>query len=89
MEVIENKWISVEDRLPDPGVHVFVTGVPDVQYCVSKQRDVWVTKRVKPSEHTDGHGFLKFGGYGYLVITHWLPIPQLNGKEIFETLPVE
>ena len=90
MEVIENKWISVEERLPEPGVHVFVTGVPDEQYChVSRRRDAWINKRVKPSEHTDGYGFLKAGGNGHFVITHWLPIPKLNGQEIFETLPVE
>jgi hypothetical protein len=85
-----NEWISVKKRLPELGKHVFVTGVPDEKYCkVSKRRDVWIDKRVQPDEHTDGLGFLKIGGHGHFAITHWLPIPKIDGQEIFETLPVE
>ena len=94
MDFTENKWISVGDRLPEPGEHVFVHGVLDESFKGVvlgniKRRDIWITKRIKPCQCTDGNGFARLNGYGHLAITHWLPIPKLNDKEIFETLPVE
>lgn len=85
MDFTENKWISVGDCLPEPGVHVFVYGVLDDSF----KGIVWITKRIKPCHCTDGNGFARLNGYGHFAITHWLPIPKLNDKEIFETLPVE
>lgn len=94
MDFTENKWTSVGDRLPDPGVHVFVYGVLDNSFKGfvlgnMKHCDIWITKRIKPCHCTDGNGFARLRGYGHFAITHWLPIPKLNDKEIFETLPVE
>jgi hypothetical protein len=93
MEQIENKWISIGECLPEPGVYVFVYGVLDesfqgIVWGDIRRRDIWITKRIKPGQHTDGNGFARLHGYGHLSITHWLPIPELDGKEIFETLPV-
>lgn len=93
-EVTENKWISIGERLPEPGEHVFVYGVLDESFDGIvlgdiKYHDVWITKRIKPSQHTDGNGFARIHGHGHFAITHWLPIPKLEGQEIFETLPVE
>jgi len=90
----EQKWISVEERLPEPGVHVFVYGVLDesfhgVVFGDIKYHDIWITKRIKPCQHTDGNGFARIHGRGHLAITHWLPIPKIGGQEIFETLPVD
>ena len=71
-------------------IHETCIGFTNEEYCrLSKRRDVWIDKRVRPDEHTDGHGFLKIGGHGHFAITHWLPIPKLEGQEIFETLPVD
>ena len=94
MEVTENKWISVDERLPEPGVHIFVYGVLDDSFAGIvlgniTHRAVWITKRIKPGQHTDGNGFARLWGYGHFAITHWLPIPKVDGQEIFETLPVE
>lgn len=50
-------------------------------------KNVWITKRSKNGSYTDGNGFLRLHRYGHLAISHWLPIPLLDGKEIFETLP--
>lgn len=90
----EQKWISVAERLPEPGVHVFVYGEIDpsfggVIFPDMPAKYVWITKRIKPSNCTDGYGFAKIHMRGHLAITHWLPIPKLNGQEIYETLPVE
>lgn len=94
MDFTGNKWISVGERLPVPGEHVFVYGVLDKSFDgvvlgYIKPRDIWITKRIKPCQHTDGNGFARLKGYGHFAITHWLPIPKLNDEEIFATLPVE
>lgn len=97
---VKNEWISVNDRLPDFGVHVFVYGENPTERTVNETsrvirfvltdrkvgKDVWISKRVCPNNYTDGNGFFRVYGYSHLTITHWLPIPLMNGKEIFETL---
>ena len=95
MEVVENKWISVEERLPEYGVNVFVYGELDPSFegvifpGMPPRKYVWITKRIKPDKHTDGNGFIRLYLRGHLAIKYWLPIPKLNEQEIFETLPVE
>ena len=97
---LENlEWICVEERLPDERVHVLVYGVLDenllpnmgtpykILFAGQATRAVFTTKRIKPSACTDGNGFARFHPYGHLRITHWFPIPKLNGEELFETLP--
>ena len=94
MDFTENKWISVGERLPEIGEHVFVHGVLDESFegvvlGSIKYRDIWITKRIRNGRCTDGNGFARLHGYGHFSITHWLPIPKLNDEEIFATLPVE
>ena len=91
----QNEWISVEERLPKLGEHVFVYGELDPSFDgiifpgMPSNKFVWINKRIKKSQHTDGNGFLRLHLRGHLSISHWLPIPKINGQEIFETLPVE
>ena len=99
MDLENLEWISVEERLPDEGVHVWVLGVTDdsVPVCYADGEDhsndprrpmmMWTCKRTKKDQYTDGNGFLRIYPYGQFVITHWFPIPKLDGKEIYETLP--
>lgn len=87
-------WISVKERLPEIGEHVFVYGVLDesLQGAVCgdiKNHAVWITTRIKPGMHTDGNSFARMHGYAHLAISHWMPIPKINGQEIYETLPVD
>ena len=89
------EWINVEDRLPELGVHVFVYGEIDPSFegvilpGMPSKKYVWITKRINPSNVTDGNGFCRMYLRGHLDIKYWLPIPKLNGEEIFETLPVD
>ena len=97
---LENlEWISVEERLPNEGVQVWVLGVLDesVPVCSCngesltddrRPMQMWICKRTEKNQHTDGNGFLRIYPYGQFVITHWFPIPKLNRKEVFATLPV-
>ena len=78
------EWISVYERLPPEHEYVWVLGIEE-QFG-RKVKQTWVTKRKKPDSYTDGYGFIK-AGQGHIRITHWFPIPKLNGKEIYETLP--
>ena len=99
MDLENLEWISVEERLPDEGVHVLVYGVLDeellpncgtpykVLFAGLQTRAVFTTKRIKPSCVTDGNGFARIYPYSHLRITHWFPIPKLDGKDIYETLP--
>lgn len=99
MDTKNLEWISVEQLLPDMGVHVLVYGVLDeellpncgtpykVLFAGQQTRAVFTTKRIKPSGVTDGNGFARIHPYAHLRVTHWFPIPKLNGKEIYETLP--
>ena len=91
----QNEWISVKEQLPEPGVHVFVYGELDPAFegtifpGMPNNKAVWITKRIQQSQHTDGNGFIRVHLRGHLAISHWLPIPKLNGQEIYETLPVD
>jgi hypothetical protein len=99
MDLEKLEWISVEERLPEERVHVLVYGVLDpallpnmgtpykILMAGQVPRAVFVTKRIRVSGVTDGYGFARFYPYGHLRVTHWFPMPKLNGKEVFETLP--
>ena len=99
MDLENLEWISVEERLPDERVNVLVYGVLDetllpefgtpykILFAGQPTRAVFTTKRIKPSGVTDGNGFARFYPYGHLRVTHWFPIPKINGKVLFETLP--
>lgn len=58
----ESKWISVEERLPEEGVHVLIAQKNGYQNVDLRRRD---TRRWSTGA----------------VITHWMPLPKLPGKE--------
>jgi len=64
-----NEWISVEDRLPEKGEHVFC-------YCREdyEQRGYHVK-----TTHWDGEGDtheFKSVYERYISVTHWMPLPK-------------
>lgn len=90
-------FISVKDRLPELRECVLVFGVLDANipifnsdgeriYHTDKVFDIWFNKRTEPSEHTDGNGFLLLKFYKEYKITHWFPLPKLDGKELYERI---
>ena len=90
-------FISVKDRLPELRECVLVFGVLDASipifnsdgeriYHPDKVFDVWFNKRTEPSEHTDGNGFLLLKFHEEYKITHWFPLPKLDGKELYERI---
>lgn len=90
-------FISVKDRLPELRECVLVFGVLDANipifnsdgeriYHPDKVFDVWFNKRTEPSEHTDGNGFLLLKFHEEYKITHWFPLPKLDGKELYERI---
>ena len=100
MDLEKLEWISVKERLPREREQVWVLGVLDdsipVYYADGEDHSndprrpmqMWVCKRTEKDQYTDGNGFMRIRPYGQFVITHWFPIPKLNGEEVFETLPV-
>lgn len=90
-------FISVKDQLPELRENVLVLGVLYVDlpifnsdgeriYYPNKVFDVWFNKRTEPSEHTDGNGFLLLKFHEEYKITHWFPLPKLDGKELYERI---
>lgn len=93
----EGNFICVKDRLPELRESVLVFGVLDANipifnsdgeriYHSDKVFDVWFNKRTEPSEHTDGNGFLLLKFHEEYKITHWFPLPKLDGKELYERI---
>lgn len=64
-------FISVKDRLPELRECVLVLGVVDVNI---------------PIFNSDGNGFLLLKFHEEYKITHWFPIPKLDGKELYERI---
>jgi hypothetical protein len=97
MEQLEKQqWISVGEKLPKLREQVFVLGQLDdsIPICSSgneapkqKPLNIWITKRADCANYTDGNGFIRLYPYGQFIITHWFPIPQINGIDVYPTLP--
>lgn len=70
----EPKWISVEDRLPQPRELVFVArkdGFVSLGYCFQFGKNpLWNAIRLVPFSPYE----LPFVGAGH--ITHWMPLPE-------------
>jgi len=61
-------WISVKERLPEPGQIVLIC------YRVGKNQDIQAIDLTKFS-------FGQFLGHRSNVVTHWMPLPEPPGKE--------
>lgn len=91
-----SEWISVEERLPDLNEQVFVIGQigdtltpvrnSDGTVTYRKPIKIWITKRIDGDRFNDGNGFLRIYPHGGDEITHWFPIPKLNGESTFLVL---
>lgn len=67
---LKNQWISVDEALPEFQQSVVVT---------NSEGDYWTSWRLNDNcEDTDDNGFVN-NGIG--EITHWMPIPSLEGDE--------
>lgn len=67
---LQNQWISVDEVLPEFQQDVVVT---------NSEGDYWTAWRSNENcEHKDNNGFVN---YGIGEITHWMPIPRLEGGE--------
>lgn len=72
--MIEFKWISVEERLPDMDEDVLVMAhMPDND---NQYLPPYFCRRIESKEHSDGNGFMKIYPMGCCVITHWFPVPD-------------
>ena len=66
--ILKNQWISVEEALPEDKTKVFVivkTPVGIVHRADYHINDYWYMSRYSPEE----------------IVTHWMPIPSLEGGE--------
>ena len=73
---MENKWISVEERMPEHGTDVLVLTAPGTirlgQNCV-------VAEYIHPRMEKSGVFINFYAGYddkNILAVTHWMPLPE-------------
>ena len=84
-EAAHPKWISVEDRLPEPNTTVLLIahGWESQLVYIGKLEKVeseksWLTGLVSKASEWTVYGF------SYLkepIVTHWMPIPSTEGLE--------
>ena len=85
LEAAQPKWISVEERLPEPNTTVLLIAhgwEPQLVY-IGKLEKVeseksWLTGLVSKASEWTVYGF------SYLkepIVTHWMPIPSTEGLE--------
>ena len=85
LEAAQQKWISVEDRLPEPNTTVLLIahGWESQLVYIGKLEKVeseksWLTGLVSKASEWTVYGF------SYLkepIVTHWMPIPSTEGLE--------
>ena len=85
LEAAQPKWISVEERLPEPNTTVLLIAhgwEPELVYIgklekVESERS-WLTGLVSKASEWTVYGF------SYLkepIVTHWMPIPQMPKED--------
>ena len=85
LEAAQPKWISVEERLPEPNTTVLLIAhgwEPQLVYIgelkkVESEKS-WLTGLVSKASEWTVYGF------SYLrepIVTHWMPIPSTEGLE--------
>ena len=67
---LPNEWVSVEERLPEPGERVLATGCGFVGEFYINKRGQWQRYNVNCSELLMA-----------LDILYWMPLPEPPGKE--------
>ena len=72
--VLQNQWISVGEALPEVDGH----GYSEPVLVMSDTNELLVATY---SEHYDKWNAVGPVSYHRLVVTHWMPIPELEGGE--------
>ena len=85
LEATQPKWVSVEERLPEPNTTVLLIahGWESQLVYIGKLKKVesqksWLTGIISKASEWTVYGF------SYLkepIVTHWMPIPQLPREE--------
>lgn len=63
-----NGWISVNERLPEPGIRVLV-------WVSSDRWGVWADSCVEIAERKNLYGKWDVEGWDHDDVTHWQPLP--------------
>lgn len=71
------KWINIEEKIPDPEVHVLISDGENVamgSYQSYNGNIYW-----HPS--ATGHDYEFLAPFNEYKITHWMPIPKAPNKQ--------
>lgn len=75
------KWISVEDRLPEPSTYVLALTAPG---SLSVGENVIVADYIHPKREDHGVFVIAYTNYDdkdIVNVTHWMPLPELPKEE--------
>lgn len=73
------KWISVEDRLPEPSTYVLALTAPG---ALSVGQNVIVADYIHPKSEDHGVFVIAYTNYDdkdIVPVTHWMPLPSTEG----------
>ena len=83
-DVPTNRWISVEDRLPEKDENYIVTACDE---GCSAGEGIWYSTVVVVAEYYKGSWTWYDGGHEYSldgIVTHWMPMPEPPNNEPME-----
>lgn len=81
LEARATKWISVEDRLPNPSTYVLALTAPG---ALSVGQNVIVADYIHPKKEEYGVFIMAYTPYAdqyILPVTHWMPLPEPPKEE--------
>lgn len=76
LEAKQQKWISVEERMPEHGTDVLVLTAPGT---LSLGQNCVVAEYIHPRMEKSGVFINFYAGYddkNILAVTHWMPLPE-------------
>lgn len=83
---ISDKWISVKNRLPEPGMSVIIYGTPkaDPEHTDGKIAITWMSDRniIDCQNKTTPYWIAPWQYFSFdYAITHWMPLPEPPKEE--------
>lgn len=75
------KWISVEDRLPEPSTYVLALTAPG---ALSVGQNVIVADYIHPKSEDHGVFVIAYTNYDdkdIVPVTHWMPLPDMTKED--------